>query len=470
MIDTGVDYKHPAFQTLDGSSRILSIWDQSIQNGPAPETFSFGTEYTREEINAAIISENPQALVLTEDTDGHGTAMLSILAGTPNKEGTFAGAACETDLIVVKLKEAKENLKQIFFISEDKVCYQESDILLGIRYSLNIAKRLNRPIVICLAMQSNQGSHDGLGIVSSYLDHLSLLPGIGIVIAAGNQGNNQRHYFNSTTTTPYSNDMELRIGEGDRVLSLQIWGTAPSSLSIEVSSPNRESTEEVFPSLTSCRKFTFIFNETVIWINNYSFEAHTGEQLIMVRFLNATPGIWHLKLRNPENEPFSFHSWLPAGYLISDETFFINPNPNLTITSPGNSRHQLTVTAYNQVNGTILPESGRGYTRSGEIKPDIAAPGYQIPCALPRNRYGTATGTGAAAAQAAGIVAMIFEWAIVKANYPRITGNNANHLIISGAVRDQNEDFPNNVWGYGRIQAEHVFERVLGDGNSDGNQ
>lgn len=39
IIDTGIDYTSPVFRNPDGSSRILAIWDQTIQTGTAPEGF-----------------------------------------------------------------------------------------------------------------------------------------------------------------------------------------------------------------------------------------------------------------------------------------------------------------------------------------------------------------------------------------------------------------------------------------------
>ncbi|WP_200801293.1 S8 family peptidase [Clostridium sp. Marseille-P2415] len=459
VIDTGIDYQHPAFRNNDGTSRILTMWDQTDQSGTIPDTFTFGSEYSREQINTALSSENPMSVVPETDTNGHGTAIASILAGTPNEDGSFSGVVPQADLVIIKLKEAKENLKRIFFVPESALCYQESDVILGIRYAVTVSGQLNRPIVICLALGTSQGGHDGKGATSSYIDTLSLLPGYGVSVSAGNEGNAQRHYFNATAAAPYYHDIELRVGNNDTMLSMEIWSYSPARLSIDVSSPNRESTQPVFPSLNQCRRFGFIFTQTIIYVNNIIFEEETGDQLILLRFQNLLPGVWYLRVQNPENEPFSFHSWLPSGDLISNDTFFLNPNPDTTITSPGNARHQLTVTAYNQLNDSILTESGRGYTRSGEIKPDIAAPGYQIPCAVPGNQYGTATGTGAAAAQAAGIIAMAFEWAIVRGNYPRITGNNVNRLLISGAIRSPSNTYPNNIWGYGQIDVNRMFER-----------
>ncbi len=462
VIDTGVDYEHQAFRNQDGTSRIFSVWDQTDQSGTIPDAFTFGSEYTMAQINDALSSENPLALIPMTDTNGHGTAIASIIAGTPSEDGSFSGVAPQAEYIIVKLKEAKENTKRIHFVPSDVLCYQETDILLGIRYSLGISEQAGRPLVICIALSSSQGGHDGRGTTSTYIDYLALLPGIGISVAAGNEGNAQRHYFNTTSAAPYYNDIEVRVGNDDKMFSMEIWSYSPARLSIDVSSPNRESTQPVFPTLSQCRRFSFIFNQTIVYVNNIIFEEETGDQLILLRFQNPLPGIWYLRVQNPESEPFSFHCWLPSGNIISNETFFLNSNPNTTVTSPGNATHQLTVAAYNQLSNSILAESGRGYTRIGIVKPDLAAPGYQLPCAAPGNRYATATGTGAASAHAAGIIAMVLEWAIVKGNYPRMTGNNINRLLIGGANRTQVNTYPNNIWGYGQIDVNRLFERFNG--------
>ncbi|WP_207654477.1 S8 family peptidase [Lacrimispora amygdalina] len=459
VIDTGIDYRHPAFLYNDGTSRILTMWDQTVQTGTIPNEFTFGSEYSREQINEALKSPDPLSVVPTTDENGHGTAISSILAGSPNEQQGFSGVVPQADLVIVKLKEAKQILKQVSFVPDNALCYQESDLILGVRYAVTAAARFNRPVVICIALGSSQGGHDGRGAASAYMDHLSLLPGNGISVAAGNEGNNQRHYYNSTSAPPYYNDIELRVGSSDTLFAMEFWTYAPARLSIDISSPNRESTQPVYPGLNQCRKFNFIFNQTIIYVNNIIFEEETGEQLILLRFSNPLPGIWYLRAQSAENEAFSFHSWLPSGDLLSNDTFFLDSSPDTTITSPGNARHVLTAAAYNQLNDSILAESGRGYTRNGQLKPDIAAPGFELTCAVPGGLYGTATGTGAAAAHAAGIIAMVFEWGIVKGNYPRMTGNNVNRLMISGAFRNPANTYPNNIWGYGQVDINRLFER-----------
>ncbi len=459
IVDSGIDYLHPAFRYNDRTTRILSIWDQT-QVGTPPRGFTFGAEYPKELINFALISERPLSIVPTVDTIRHGTAIASIIAGRPNDEYNFSGVVPDADMVVVKLKEAKENLKRLFFVPEHTLCYQESDIILGIRYLVTTAQRLNRPLVICIALGSSQGGHDGRGASSVYLDYLVQLPKLGVTVAAGNEGSSRRHYFNETRLAPFVTSFRLNVGINDKGFSMEIWPYIPSRLFIEITAPTWESSQTVYPSFGECRQIVFQSVNTVVWVNNNIFEEGTGDQLILVRFQNATPGTWYFRVGSVENESFSFHCWLPSGNIISNETFLFDSSPDTTITSQGDAVHPLTVTAYNQNDGNILNESSRGYTRLGLVKPDVGAPGYQLPCALPDFQYGIATGTGAAAAHAAGIAAMVMEWAYNKGNYTAVTGYQVNRVMIRGAKRDPSYVYPNNVWGYGQLDAENVFRQL----------
>ena len=458
VIDTGIDYRHQSFLYNDGTTRIISLWDQTIQEGPPPEGFTYGTEYTREHINVALRSEDPLSIVPSVDNNGHGTAIASVIAGKPNQDQSFSGVVPEAELLIVKLKPAKNNLKRIFFVPEDAECYQESDLIIGINYVISVAIRLNRPVAICIAMGTNQSSHDGRGATSYYTNFLAQQPQTGITITTGNEANKRRHYFKNTTTEPFNDAFELSVTESDKLFAIELWPFAPARLSVQITAPNQETTGVVLPSLGECREFIFPNSQSGVWINNYIFEEETGDQLILMRFQNPIQGIWNIRVENLDNEAFSFHAWLPSGDLISEETFFVNSNPDTTITSPGNATYPLTVTAYNQFNDSILPESGRGFTRTGYVKPDISAPGFQLTCAVPGNSYGTITGSGCAAAHAAGIVAMVFEWAVPRGNYTNITGNDVNRLIIRGAQRNSAFTYPNNIWGYGQIEVNRLFE------------
>lgn len=461
VIDTGIDYQHPAFRYQDGSSRILSIWDQTIQDGSAPEGFNYGTEYTQQTINLALKNPSPLTLVPSVDEIGHGTSIASIIAGSRNEEGLARGVVPDADLAIVKLKQAKRKTRSIHFVKDNAICYQESDIMFAIRYLYELAATLKRPLALCIALGSSQGPHEGWTATSIYLSYLMQATKIGIAVSAGNEGNSRRHYYGTIDRNTFFKEFELRVSNKDLLFPMEIWSNSPSRLSINITSPTGESTQEVYPSFNICRRFDLIFESSVIWINNILLEEETGNQLILIRFQTPMEGIWKFRVTNIDRETSNFNSWLPSGNLISDETYFTDSNPNITITSPGNSTFPLTVSAYNPAIGNILPTSSRGYTRNNRIKPDVAAPGFELACAIPNNLYGTMTGTGAAAAFSTGIIAMVLEWAIILGNQTSLTGKDITRLLIRGASRTPSLTYPNNIWGYGTINIQGVFQQLI---------
>lgn len=155
-----------------------------------------------------------------------------------------------------------------------------------------------------------------------------------------------------------------------------------------------------------------------------------------------------------------FHIWLPARGLISDETYFLKSSPEFTITSPGDARDGMTVTAYQYRDNSLYIQASRGYNTENVVKPDFAAPGVGILTASvgAGRTFEQETGTSLAAAQTAGIAALLFEWALIRGNEPYFTGNSVKNYLSRGAVRDDTMQYPNLNWGYGRVDLYHTFE------------
>mgnify|MGYP001206799806 CR=1 FL=1 len=184
----------------------------------------YGTEFTKEQINEALQSEDPLAMVPSTDDVGHGTMIAGIAGGSEVPESDFYGVAPEVEFVIVKLKPAKRVLKNFFRIPEEAIAYQETDILFGMEYLLDAAKRLNKPMAICLALGTSQGAHDGRGLLSGYLSRVSTTSGIAIVVAGGNEGNARRHFFGSVDQAIGFNTVELNVGEGEGGFSMELWG------------------------------------------------------------------------------------------------------------------------------------------------------------------------------------------------------------------------------------------------------
>ncbi|MDR0963743.1 MAG: S8 family serine peptidase, partial [Clostridium sp.] len=196
FIDTGIDYTNEIFQDENGNSRILAIWDQTIQDGTPPEGFFFGSQYRKEDINLALASDDPYSIVPSRDENGHGSVMASVAAGSRVDGGrSFLGAAPDCEIVVVKLKECKRNLREYYLLPDDVAAYSEHDIMLAVKYVDSFALAYRRPIVICMGIGTNMGSHGGHSALSVYLNNVAQNISRAVVMSGGNEGNAAHHYF-----------------------------------------------------------------------------------------------------------------------------------------------------------------------------------------------------------------------------------------------------------------------------------
>jgi hypothetical protein len=155
--------------------------------------------------------------------------------------------------------------------------------------------------------------------------------------------------------------------------------------------------------------------------------------------------------------------WLPISGFISNETYFIRSTPYTTLTSPGNAYIPIVATAYDIANGSLFIDASRGFTRTGSISPDLAAPGVDILGPAQGNTYITMSGTSVAAAHTSGISAMLLEWGILRGNVETLDGADIKNLLLRGAIRDSGITYPSREWGYGKLNVFGVFEAMRGN-------
>ena len=452
IIDTGIRYESDVFRREDGSSRIMAIWDQTIQDGEPPEGFQYGTEYTRADINRALISDAPRSIVPSTDTDGHGTQMASAAAGSVIDGGfIFRGAAPQAEIAVVKLKGAKQYLRDFYLIADGAAAYQENDIMEAVRYLERMAIVLQRPVVIVLGIGTNLGSHNGTSPLASYLNIVASRRSRAIIVCGGNEGDKEHHYEGIVPE-----DVEIRVAQETKGFCLELWGALPDTYSVRVRSPGGENSAEIDFRNKGDTEVDFVFENTRIFISNVVVERDSGEQLIFFRFLDPTPGIWTLRIFPPQDGQSgagNFNLWLPITEFIDTSVTFIAPSPDVTLTEPSNASQVLTISAYNGLTGSWFAQSGRGYTKSGAVKPDLSAPGVEVSTVL-----GPVTGSCMAAALAAGCVAQFMEWAVVDGHVPSVSGKGIKSFLTLGADRPGDIVYPDNRWGYGRIDVNGTFE------------
>lgn len=460
IIDTGIDYTNQVFRNKDGTTKIAAIWDQTIESNNYPQPAFYGTQYLKEDINRALGSENPLEVVPSMDTNGHGTMLAGIAAGSEIPESNFSGVVPDAELIIVKLKQAKQVLKDFYMILNDADCYQENDIMWGIEYIVDIARSLGRPVSLCIGLGSSQGSHDGRGALSNLVTIAGDFTGVAVTIAAGNEGNTARHFYSEINPSIGYSTVELNVGDNEAGFTMELWGNAPNTYSIDILSPTGEYIPRITESLRLNREISFVFERTLIYVDYQMVESSTGDQIIFMRFKKPTAGIWTFKVYTRGDLQGIFNIWLPISGFISDNTYFVQPDPYTTVTSPGNSPVPITVTAYSPDNNTLYRRASKGYSRINMIKPELAAPGVNIQAPNLQKGFSYMTGSSAAAAHTAGVVAMAFEWGVVRGNYPDVDTIEIKGFLIRGAERNPKLSYPNRDWGYGILDIYNSFNAL----------
>lgn len=460
IIDTGIDYNHPVFKNADNTTRILSIWDQTQQEGTPPEGFLYGNEYSRERINELIqwksnqntdMDESDIGMQDTLDENGHGTFIAGIAAGGEEPSDDFTGVAPLADIVVVKLKEAKQYLKEYYKIKEEAVCYQENDIILALEYMRGAHRKYNKPIAVCMSVGSSMGDHETGNYLSEYMDRMADSIGETIVVASGNEGNAGHHFFGRINPGSEYQEVELRVGPNERGFTIELWASAPYLFAVAIISPRGEYIAKIPVSFNKSTVVPLVLEQAVIYIDYVMVEGRTGEFLIFMRFQTPTEGIWTLRVHDEAGIGGEYHIWLPMREFISDATYFISPEPNTTLCDPANTNRTITTSAYNHVNNNIDINSSRGYTRLGRIKPDFAAPGVDVFGPVPGGGYARKTGSSIAAAHGTGAAALLLEWGIVEDHYPYMRNVDVGKILIRGSNRLGRYNYPNQQWGYGTL-------------------
>lgn len=462
FIDTGIDYTNPLFRFSDGSTRILSIWDQELQSGTPPQGILYGSVYRREEIDRALLSDNPYELVPSRDENGHGTFLAGVAAGGEDVRADFIGAVPEASIAVVKLKEAKQYLKDFYFIPDGVPVYQENDIMLAVSYLNGLAMIYDMPLVICLGVGSSMGNHGRTGAVSTYLNYICGRRKRCVVAAAGNEANARRHFQGELSAGMNYEDVQINVEQDMRGFYVELWAKAPELYAVAVISPTGEQIPRVPVRAGASLEFRFVFEQTTVSVDCWSEPRETASQLVYLRFKEPKQGIWIVRVFPQNVITGNYHMWLPMQQMTDGEVFFLRSNPDMTITDPGSATQVITPGGYNAANEALYLNSGRGYTIDGEVKPDFVAPAVEVYGPGLRQNYVTYTGTSAAAAVTAGACAQIMQWGFIDLNEPRLSNAGIKNMLIRGADRDNERSYPNREWGYGTLDVYQAFLNLRG--------
>lgn len=471
MIDTGIDFTHPAFYSDASLSeyRIIYAWNQRANTGTKPQPYNYGAEYTTKASILAAGTDN--------SAEDHGTHTSGIAAGS-GYNTVYKGIAPASDIYAVGTNMTT------------------TGIIDGVNYIISKANNAGKPCVINLSLGSQMGPHDGTSDFDQMLA-AKVGPGVIVVGSAGNEGSDPIHIRTSGSALVSTVAVPNVYGSATSYILADIWGNANKNYRVRIG---------IYNSSTGA-----LISQTSWLSANYSAT------------LNTTNTSYTIQLgygKNPTNNKYNATVYVQASPFVSGESVLISIDPltntfvdmwatNATFSNvltgmsglvSGNSDYTvgeiggvandiISVGAYVSKNqwkaingatynfnpvpvvGTIASFSSKGPTADGRIKPDIAAPGtaivssvnhfsseygstYPLSVAMKTvnstNYYwGVMQGTSMSAPLVTGTLALWME------AYPNLTPQQVKQIFALTAKQNTSARlaYPNNTWGCGVLDS-----------------
>lgn len=447
IVDSGVDWRHPDFRNEDGTSRILSLWDQSAQPEPGqnpPKGYLRGVEYTGEEINRALSLPDQEGdfLVRERDLSGHGTSVLGIAAGNGRASGGVnRGAAYASDIIAVKMGIPGENSFP-----------RTVELMEGADYLIRQAQILGKPMALNVSFGNNYGSHRGDSLPEIYLTNVSNTGRTVICVGTGNNGNDRIH-TSGTLNTGQSTEIQFSVSSREKTLNVQLWKSYADEMEISLVTPSGQRIGPLAEQIGTQRYRTENTELLIYYGKPGPFQV---TQEVYFDFIPQQEyilsGVWRLELRGRRIKDGGYQLWLPGGQVLNPGTGFYYPKAEETLTIPSTAEKVISVGAYDSRLNALADFSGRGGERITYFKPDLVAPGVGITAPVPGGEYATVTGTSFATPFVTGAAALLMEWGIVRGNDPFLWGEKVKAYLRRGAQPLPGiVKYPDPAVGYGAL-------------------
>lgn len=483
LIDGGIDLSHPDFQDSLGHTRVKCLWDMTkpdSANTPVP--YGYGQEWSNAEIDAGTCTHDGQAV------NGHGSYVAGIATGNGRAVGHFQGAAPGSDIVAVAYD----------FAAQDTV----SRMAHAVDYIFAKANQMAKPCVINISIGDYFGSHDGLDLQSQFIKNLiNQQCGRIVVAGAGDIGSNYPYHLGSNPVAGDTTFTWFTYNTTYHACYAQVFSNFPdfNGVSFAVGA-DKVTPYYDFRGITSFHDASSwgggIHTETLM---NGANRIGVIQSVITV----ASPGVYSLEYYIvPDSTDYSwrfittgnghFDSWsldwvwqnLPTPVACPDIVHYQTTDTNYTIVSGlqcldniicvgqyfNTDRHvdvnnNLQIIAGDTSNA-LAPNSGRGPTRDGRLKPDICAPGNHIiscgvlaflpamiinqPQKVAQGGFHiTGGGTSASSPVVAGIGALFLQ------QNPSACWQDFKTALLGCATTDNFTwgPLPNNSWGYGKANA-----------------
>lgn len=504
LMDIGFDLTHPTFynDTTLSRYRIKAFWDQLAHNTDT-DRLPVGCEWTTAE---DILSRQCS-------TDGHeqyhGTHTTGIAAGS-GYDSPYRGVAWDSDICLV----ANADIEDTAFIDKaDYYLYTTATDALGFKYLFDYADSQHKPCVVSFSEGYVPLMDDDDRLFSLFLSRL-VGPGHILVASAGNESQ-EMTYFQKPLGIESSGSFirVFRPTVGYRLLSdgwpvvrlmaYQGKDVVDKVLRLPMDNDNWTDDQLVDTLFLGARGEGEEVGDTcAVCISRYQTPLIEGKTVYQIeltanRSFNRLEPI-ALVIEGTDCEAEVFGSSTNSFGNNDTDRQWNAAEKSHNVLAPGCFESVITVgstshrQSYTNVNGTVVsdmldPEDGRvswfssvGPTMAGQTKPDVTAPGKNVIASLSSHyletypdetgnhvrhfdhggrtyAWGALTGTSMSTPVVAGIIAL---W--LQAN-PTLTPDDVRGILQRTCQHpDEQLPYPNNLYGYGEVDAYKGLLDILG--------
>jgi subtilisin family serine protease len=465
IVDSGIDVFHHAFRNADGTTRLLSLWDQQLTQQPGdspPAGFNFtagtgGVEFKYPAINAALTSGST---FRSADTSGHGTHVAGIAAGNGSQAGNchlsdyYIGVAPEADLVVVKVADDTNSLVN------------------AAQYVFAVASAAGKAAVVnfSLGAETHYGPHDGTSLFESGLDALLSGPGAAIVACAGNDGDSGTH-AHATVAASDSRTFSFQMPAQDvETEFFDVWYKGGGALKLTLTAPSGVAYGTVSQGDPQ-QQLAFgaaggdVVNAGTSTVGDWSSFSLDISPPNGGTITTGTWGQhWTITLQEVAGTAVDVDIWFQDFAADSGPPSFVgaDQDPTRTINVPGTANNVICVGSYDYRNNTLSSFSSRGPRVDGVRKPDVCAPGLAIFSARSDKRghwyccdccldfFIHQDGTSISTPHVTGVAALMLEQD-KSLTFDKVR----EYIVVSAQAPDPvtAPTLPNNDWGGGIVDA-----------------
>ena len=518
VLDSGVDYRHPDFRNVDGSTRILAYWDQSLpfasfnkentnSNSSNSDNFQYisitdnqnnyiaadnktntrrdtiskhsftidnpynlGVIFSEEDLNRLLMPKSSsvpsgssafsvtapatELLSPSEDISGHGTHIAGICSGNGRASNGNNQGVAPESSLIV-----------VKLKNETASVYTDyANLMMAVDFAVRFANSHSLPLSINISYGSNDGSHTGSSLLELFMEQVSLYGKNVICAATGNEGLTRRHTSLNTISNQntYDKSIDFTIAPGERSLYLEIWQAFADDFSYELFAPSGLESF-VFPAVPGI--YAYMIADTTIYLTINNPTPYQPFRQYFLSFSSnttfITSGTWALHIASiPTGKIVDgrLQFWLPSKEATNSATGFLSPSSDMTFTIPSTVSSVISVSGYDSSLDVFAPFSGQGFSNNRHTKPDLCAPAVNILSTAPGGGYTIRTGTSMAAPFVTGAAALLMQHGIVNGNDPFLYGEKTKaYLWKSARPLPAFSEYPNEKIGWGALCLRNIF-------------